>query len=97
MSTTPDPLPDAPDELDLDREVRRLINLHRGQWRAIEAATGVSYSWLSKFARGKIQNPGYATLKRLHALLAERPVPQSLPPLPPPKPPTTLALSEQPV
>jgi transcriptional regulator with XRE-family HTH domain len=76
--TSPIP-PDRSLDLDLDRDVRRLIDLHRGQWKAIEQATGVSYSWLSKFARGKITNPGYATLKRLHVLLREHPV---TPPLP---------------
>lgn len=69
-------------EFALDREVRRLIELHRGQWKAVETATGVSHSWISKFARGKITNPGYATLKRLHLLLSDRPV------MPPPLPTT---------
>ncbi len=73
--------PDTP----LDTEVRRLLDLHRGQWQAIASATGVSYSWLSKFARGKITNPGYATLSRLHEYLRERPVmPPPLPPVSPP-------------
>lgn len=77
VSTTYDPPPDAR----LDREVRALIDKHRGQWKAIEAATGVSYSWLSKFARGKILNPGYATLKRLHSILTDMPAPPP-PPVP---------------
>lgn len=69
-------------EFALDREVRRLIDLHRGQWKAVETMTGISHSWISKFARGKITNPGYATLKRLHMLLNDRPV------MPPPLPTT---------
>lgn len=79
--------PDTP----LDTEVRRLLDLHRGQWQAIADTTNVSYSWLSKFARGKITNPGYATLNRLHEYLRERPV---MPPPLPPVPPKPLALSE---
>lgn len=113
MNTSNDPI-DVPrvrrkraQLLDLDREVRRLLELHRGhgQWKAISAATDVSYSWLSKFSRGKITNPGYATLRRLHTLLAGWPVMPPVPsqPLPPdddqgspPPTPMTLAMSEQP-
>ena len=58
--------PEAPD---LAQEVRHLLNLHRGQWKAIAPSSGVSYSWLSKFARGCIENPGYATLRRVQTLL----------------------------
>jgi transcriptional regulator with XRE-family HTH domain len=70
---------DTPPDAHLDREVQALIDKHRGQWKAIEAATGVSYSWLSKFARGKIHNPGYATLKRLHSILTDMPAPPAMP------------------
>lgn len=69
MNTSPEII-----EPNLDEEVRRLLDLHRGQWKHIPAETGVSYSWLSKFMRGKIANPGYVTLKRLHTLLDDRPV-----------------------
>ena len=63
------------DPPDLCQEIRQLLALHRGQWHLIADVTEVSHSWLSKFARGKITNPGYATLKRLHACLRDRPVP----------------------
>lgn len=36
---------------------------------AVAAEAKVSYSWLSKFFNGHIDNPGYATLTRLHACL----------------------------
>lgn len=49
------------------------MNQHRGQWKAIAPSSGVSYSWLSKFARGCIDNPGYATLRRVQMLLREGP------------------------
>lgn len=50
----------------LDHAVLAALEAKRGQWREIAAATNVSYSWLSKFANGRIPNPGYATLLRLH-------------------------------
>lgn len=55
----------------LDVEVRDLLEKRRGDWQAIarDAAAGVSYSWLSKFVNGHIENPGYATLKRLRDYL----------------------------
>lgn len=38
---------------------------------AVAEKAKVSYSWLSKFFNGHIDNPGYATLTRLHACLTE--------------------------
>jgi len=54
--------PHAPD---LVQEVRDLLNQHRGQWKKIAPSSGVSYSWLSKFARGHIEDPGYGMLNRV--------------------------------
>lgn len=54
-----------PMDIDLDTKVREALIARRGDWQAIAAASGVSHSWLSKFANGHIPNPGYATLKRL--------------------------------
>ena len=34
--------------------------------------SGVSYSWISKFMNGHIDNPGFTTLKELHAYLTAR-------------------------
>src|SRR5687767_8837631 len=53
----------------LDVHVKQLLDQRRGNWQAVAEGSGVSYSWLSKFARGTIDNPGYATLKRLAAYL----------------------------
>lgn len=55
----------------LDIEVRRLLEARRGEWQLIakDAAADVSYSWLSKFVNGHIENPGYATLRRLKEYL----------------------------
>lgn len=60
---------------DLAEDVRRLLHLHRGDYLAIAVAANVSYSWLTKFARGKITNPGYAKLRRLYLHLHDKPVP----------------------
>ena len=45
------------------------LEARRGQWQDIAKESGVSYSWLSKFANGHIPNPGYATLCKLHVAL----------------------------
>lgn len=54
---------------DLDAEVRDLLVARRGSWRQICVESGVSHSWISQFVRGKIPNPGYATLRDLHRSL----------------------------
>jgi transcriptional regulator with XRE-family HTH domain len=53
----------------LDTQVKALLEQRRGDWQAIAKGAEVSYSWLSKFANGHIDNPGYATLKRLREYL----------------------------
>ncbi len=59
--------------IDLDQKVLALLELRRGEWQAVATKSGVSYSWLSKFANGHIDNPGLTTLKKLHvALTAKR-------------------------
>lgn len=47
-----------------------MLDHYRGAWQPISEAAGVSYSWLSKYMLGKIANPGYVTLTRLHAYLS---------------------------
>ena len=32
----------------------------KGTWPVVCEKTGLDYSWLTKFAQGKIPNPGYA-------------------------------------
>jgi len=53
----------------LDAKVRALLESRKGDWQAVADASGVSYSWLSKFFNGHIDNPGYATLRKLEAYL----------------------------
>ena len=56
---------------DLIHEVTALLNKRRGDWPQIAAddAAGVSYSWLTKFATGRIKNPGYLKLRTLRDYL----------------------------
>jgi transcriptional regulator with XRE-family HTH domain len=51
--------------LSLDADVRAALQKRRGEWKLIAEQSKVSHSWISQFVRGKIDNPGYATLKSL--------------------------------
>lgn len=51
--------------MNFDSELRERLIQRRGQWPKIAAGAEVSHSWLSQFARNKIPNPGFVTLKRL--------------------------------
>lgn len=53
----------------LDVEVRAALERKRGEWKQIAVDADVSHSWISQFVRGKIPNPGYATLRKLHEML----------------------------
>lgn len=54
----------------LDERVRSALERRRGDWPRIAKEAAVSHSWLSKFVRREIDNPGYATLVRLDEFLA---------------------------
>jgi transcriptional regulator with XRE-family HTH domain len=56
----------------LEKTVKTLLEQRRGDWRAIADAADVSHSWLSKFVRGKIPNPGLRTLERVRDAMSER-------------------------
>ena len=55
----------------LDAEVRSALERRRGSWKVVAAGADISHSWISQFVRGKIPNPGYATLERLREELAK--------------------------
>ncbi len=57
-------------------EVKALLNKRRGDWAAVSYHSGMSYSWISKFVNGHIDNPGYATLRNMRDFLlkADEPV-----------------------
>lgn len=57
----------------LDDKVRAALQRRRGEWPEVAKGAGVSHSWLSKFVRGEISNPGYATLRRLDGYLSPEP------------------------
>jgi transcriptional regulator with XRE-family HTH domain len=59
-------------ETSLDIAVRDALQARKGDWQRIASESGVSYSWLSKFVNGHIDNPGFGTLKRLHEHLMAR-------------------------
>lgn len=44
----------------------------KGDWQEIARDADISYSWLSKFFNGHIDNPGYMTLRKIHARLTQR-------------------------
>lgn len=56
-------------DTELDKDVRRLLEARRGEWKRIAAEAGVSYSWISQFVRDLIPNPGFVTLRDLRAHL----------------------------
>lgn len=64
---------------ELDAVVREALEQRRGDWKRISEAADVSHSWISQFVRGKIPNPGYATLKRIHAELLGQPATPAAP------------------
>lgn len=48
---------------------RDLLERYRGRWPAVCADADVSYSWVSKLARGEISNPTIQRLQRVHDYL----------------------------
>lgn len=58
----------------LDTDVRAALEQRKGDWQTVAKESGVSYSWISKFMNGHIDNPGFTTLKELHGYLS-RPAP----------------------
>jgi len=51
------------------QDTRDLLERHRGRWPAVGVRAGVSYSWISKLARGEISNPTIQRLQRVHDYL----------------------------
>jgi transcriptional regulator with XRE-family HTH domain len=52
--------------------VKAELEKQRGDWQLIAKQSGVSYSWLGKFANDRIPNPGVVTLQKLLSTLEER-------------------------
>lgn len=45
--------------------VQRELQTKKGSWPTIAEKTGLDYSWLTKFAQGKIKDPGIQKIQRL--------------------------------
>jgi hypothetical protein len=56
--------------------IRKRLIAH-GNWPLVSKMTGVSESWLSKFANKRTDNPRYNTLKRLHDYLKTKRTPST--------------------
>ena len=56
----------------LDTQMREFLDGERGDWPRIAIAADVSYSWITKFAVGRIPRPGYQTLLRLQEVQRQR-------------------------
>ena len=55
----------------LDKTVRVALEKARGTWVSVASKSGVSYSWISKFMNGRIQNPGHETLMAIKKALGK--------------------------
>jgi len=53
---------DTPNDHVSAAELRAQLEAKKGSWQAVANDSGVSYSWLSKFTNGHIENPGHQTL-----------------------------------
>ena len=60
---------------DLFTFVKNGVAERRGKWPELAQASGVSYSWLSKFGAGRVPNPNMRTLNKVASVLrgADRP------------------------
>lgn len=54
--------------------IRSDLAARKGEWPAICRETGLSYWWLTKFAQGRIKEPGLTKIERLQAYIAANPV-----------------------
>jgi transcriptional regulator with XRE-family HTH domain len=54
----------------LKEEVREALLKRKGKFMKIAFATGISYSWLHKFASGERDNPEYERLRKLAEFFA---------------------------
>jgi hypothetical protein len=60
--------------MDTVQALRKELADRRGIWREICAATGLSYWWLTKFAQGRIGEPGLSKIEALQAYMRANPV-----------------------
>lgn len=53
------------------QKVRDQLNARKGDWPSICQATGLGYSWLCKFAQGRIPSPGVVKIEKLSSHLSQ--------------------------
>jgi hypothetical protein len=53
--------------------VRIELQERKGEWPRIASETSNSYSWMCKFAQGKMTNPGVNRLEAIEKYLREHP------------------------
>jgi hypothetical protein len=59
--------------MSLVQTVRTEIQARKGDWPKICTDLDISYWWLTKFAQGRIENPGVRHLEALQKYFAETP------------------------
>lgn len=53
---------------------RAELQARKGDWMKLsEAVPGITYSWITKFAQGRIENPGARKLEALQAYFLNQP------------------------
>lgn len=57
--------------MDKITEIRDALNARKGTWPKVCEDTKIDYSWLSKFAQGRIPKPGYQFVATLDKYLSE--------------------------
>jgi len=55
--------------MDLIQDVKSRLLARKGEWLEISKASGISLSWIVKFADDQIPNPGHLTLTKLRTYL----------------------------
>lgn len=55
-------------------QIRTSLQARKGGWPAICSHTGLSYWWLTKFAQGRICDPGLSKIERLRTYIEAHPV-----------------------
>lgn len=58
--------------MDMLNKVAEALQARKGDWKQIAEDSGVSYSWLTKFAQGRIQNPAYNAIVKLDKVLGKK-------------------------
>ena len=61
--------------MDTLQSVKAELERRRGEWPALCEATGISYHWLTKLARGVIRDPGISKIDRLQQYFGQNPRP----------------------